>query len=227
MRGIVISVGYDDLLSVTLRKNARHLTDILVITSPDDKKTAEVVKGVPSARLYVTNAFTRRGERFNKGAAMEEGFDAFGRDGWTLIWDADILLPERMVLGDLDPTRLYGAKRRLQDEGAPLPEREWSTLPLSAETGWPGYFQLFHGSCPDLRVRPWYGVESPHAGWGDALFQNHWPTERKGWLPFEVLHLGPRDMNWFGRASPRLDGGETPLTPKEADALFRADGWRK
>lgn len=226
VKGIVVCVDYDDYLSVTLPRNARHLTNILVVTSPADKRTQDVVKTVPSARCFLTDAFTRGGKQFNKGAALEEAFDALGRDGWILVWDADTLLPDSVPFDGLDPARLYGSKRRLCDT-APVPhESEWKRYSISREAGWPGYFQLFHGSAL-ANIRPWYATHSTHAGIGDAHFQNHWPVSLKGWLPMEVLHLGPRDVNWFGRASARLDGEPTKLTEEEAKSRFISSGWKR
>jgi len=206
VKGIVVSVEYDDLLAITLPRNARHLTEIVVVTSPADARTQEVVRSVPSARCFITDAFTRNGESFNKGAALEEAFDDLGRDGWIVIWDADILFPNSMPFVDLDERYLYGAPRRLL-ERPPLP-RTWANLRLSHETGYPGYFQLFHG--PSAKFRPWYGLKSDHAGEGDHQFQENWPESDKRKLDVELLHIGPRDTNWFGRTSPRTDGLEIP-----------------
>jgi hypothetical protein len=224
VRGVVCSVGYDDLLAITLPRNMRHLTECLVVSSPDDARTQAVVESVPSCNLFTTDAATRNGARFNKGAAMEEAFDALGRDGWILIWDADILLPDRVEWVGLEPTVLYGSRRRmLVDAKKWNPEMEWQGLPLSHEVGFPGYFQLFCGNC--LSVRPWYATHSPHAAIGDAHFEGHFRDKRH--LPFEVLHLGPRDTNWFGRASERLDGLPSNLTEEEVVQLFQTHNWHR
>lgn len=230
VKGIVVCVEYDDLLAITLPRNARHLTEIVVVTSPTDRRTQEVVRSVPSARCFITDSFYRDGARFNKGAALEQGFDALGRDGWTLIWDADVLFPDVMPFTNLDPAKLYGARRRiLENPGEWSPKfTSWNRLPLSRETGWPGFFQLFHGSCARIASRPWYDTTFVHAGGGDAYFQSRWPHDAKGYLPIEVLHLGPRDANWFGRASARTDGaevGEVVERSEEMERLLAAHGW--
>lgn len=229
IKGITVSVGYDDLLAITLPKNARHLTEIVVVTSPDDWRTREVVASVPSARCHVTDAFTRHGARFNKGAALEEGFDALGRDGWILVWDADILLPDRFAPNGLDPSKLYGAERRiLPDPSAIPPTSEWKRFGGMKESGYPGYFQLFNASSDTISERPWYDTTFRHAGGGDDAFQRRWPSERKSKLNLTCLHLGPVDTNWFGRVSPRLDGGKTdPFgeVKEEMENLLRFKGW--
>lgn len=230
VKGIVICVEYDDLLEITLPRNARHLTEILVVTAPGDRRTVEVVRSVPAARCLVTDAFYRRGAKFNKGAAMEEGFTALGRDGWILVWDADIILPDSLRFDGLDPAKLYGANRRILDD----PRRwhpdfkDWSDLPLSEETGYPGYFQLFNAAAPPIATRPWYDVTYTHAGGGDGYFQSRWNPAMKERLPFEVLHLGPRDTNWFGRVSVRRDEAAIAASAERAgdmEKFLASKGW--
>ena len=81
-----------------------------------------------------------------------------------------------------------------------------------------------------LTVRPWYDVDFTHAGGGDHHFQNHWSWGQKRMLPFNVLHLGPRDNNWFGRHSARLDGDQLPAEVAERrrgdmESLLHTHGW--
>jgi len=61
-------------------------------------------------------------------------------------------------------------------------------------------------------------VSFAHAGGGDAAFMQHW--SRNDWivLPFDVLHLGPIDLNWFG------------CSPEGRDMMARfvtQNGWRR
>jgi hypothetical protein len=201
IRGLTVSVGewYADILKTTLWAAMRHLTGCLVVTAPGDP-SIEVARSVPGVDVFETDLFRRDGDIFNKGAAIEAAFDKIGRDGWILIFDADILMPARLPLWGLDPTRLHGTRRRiLDDPSAYSPTLDWKTCPLRDDPGPIGYFQLFHADAPALRdVRPWYGVEFPHAGGGDARFMLRWPAGFRSFLPAECLHLGPVDTNWFG-----------------------------
>ncbi len=213
-RGIVVCVNYDDLLKITLERNMRFLDSCLVVTSPTDERTRTLVEPVPGCSLYQTDAFYHNGAKFNKGLAMEEGFDVLGRTGWTLIWDADTLLPDSASLDTncLGQGNLYSARRRiLTDPQQWTPglstQESWRQLPLSEDHVHAGYFQLFHASDKVLVKRPWYDVTFTHAGGGDGYFQSRWSPGDKRYVPFQVLHLGPRDANWFGRVSRRADGG--------------------
>lgn len=222
IKGITVSVEYDDYLAVTLPRALRHFDSVLVVTSPSDERTQRLVEQYePNALSYVTDAFYRNGATFNKGLAIEEGFDVLGREGWITVWDADIVIPRKIDLSGLTKGFLHSPRRRVC--GNP---REWkggevfTRWPLFADQEHAGYFQLFHADDPVLQRRPWYGVNWRHAGGCDSDFQELWPPTRKRWLPFEVLHLGPVGMNWHGRAGQRLDGIPIPEAPRRA-ALHR------
>jgi hypothetical protein len=220
IRGITTSVGYAPLLAITLPRNMRHLTECWVITSPEDEQTQAVACGVPGVRLHVTDAFTRHGARFNKGLAFEEGFDAMGREGRLLIWDADILFPDVLDLSGWRDNCLNGAVRRMLANPAEwTPELNWRSLPMIRDGGPIGFFQGFAAEDPAIRDRrPWYDVSFTHAGGGDAYFMTHWAPDKRKVLPIEVLHLGPNDTNWFG------------TTPEARDlmaAFVTRNGWHR
>lgn len=211
IRGIVVCVGYADLLKITLPRNMQHLDECLVVTSPNDEETKEFCRGIPNVSVYETDAFYRFGANFNKGMAMEEGFDILGRHGWILIWDADTLFPDYMSdmlsVDNLKIGTLYGPPRLiLKDPSEWTPEFNWDTARKTLDRCWPGYFQLFHADDPHITQLPWYDVTFRHAGGGDGYFEARWKRHEKVKLPFVVLHLGERDANWFGRASKRADG---------------------
>lgn len=234
MRGIVICVEYDDILRITLPMAMRHMEECLVVTSPADERTQELVRSTYGAKIHITDAFYRGNARFNKGAAMEEGFDALGRDGWILVWDADIVFPDHLPVGqfqDLDRDMLYNCPRRVLDDPRRWhPGFDWSLATLQQERTFPGYFQLFHADCRYLAgVRPWYGTEWGHCGGCDTVFEYHWPLEKRIKMHgLQVLHLGPRDTNWFGRVSGRLDGtsiGGTAERQHDMRELVKTHGW--
>jgi len=231
IRGIVTCVGYDDLLEITLRRNMKHFSECCVITSLEDSATFDVASKIPGVKIFRTDAFTRYGARFNKGLAMEEGLDFFGRSGWMLIWDADIILPDVMDFSQIECGTLYGASRRIISD----PSRYKSTMrfesfPLTEETEFAGFFQLFNASDPVLTVRPWYDVTFVHAGGGDSFFQTLWPADKKVRLPIQTLHLGPRDTNWFGRVSSRVDGSKPSGAAESSKLMWYlkvSQGWAR
>jgi hypothetical protein len=205
LRGITVSVGYAPLLRLTLPRNMAHLAECWVVTSPEDEHTQYVACSVPGVQVHVTDAFTRHQARMNKGLALEECFDQMGRHGWCLIHDADILFPEAMPLDDLQPDRLYGCRRRILEDPAKWhPCLNWRSCPVSSDNAPIGYWQLFHADAIKDKW-PWYGVNFPHAGGGDAEFLSHWTADKRTVLPFDVLHLGKTDRHWFGLDQTGID----------------------
>lgn len=235
-KGITICVEYDDLLEMTLRNNMQHLSECVVVTSLADQKTVDVVNRVPGARVFRTDAFTRYGAKFNKGLAMEEGLNELGRDGWILIWDADIVFPPTVTysfdVASIDPENLYGVPRLICENPAEYARNEssaWDNAHETVDKEFPGYFQLFSASSSYLKDQPyWYDPTFVHAGGGDAWFQTLWPEEKKIRLSSTVLHLGPRDRNWYGRTTVRLDGTKSKEAVQRAawlKRLQRIQGW--
>ncbi len=190
-----------------------------MLSSPDDEETRAVVASTPGARLHVTTAFTDHGAKFNKGLALNEGFRLIDRDGWIWVHDADILFPERVPLDLLQPGKLHGCRRRVLTEPTKWhPCMEWRTVPFSRDGGPIGFTQIFRGDDPVLKDKPyWYEPTFTHAGGGDAFFMEHWPPSHRTVLPFDVLHLGHTDTNWFG----------TSQEARDMMARFvRENGWR-
>jgi hypothetical protein len=226
IRGITICVEYDDILAVTLPLNLQHFTELVVVTSDKDEKTVALCKEFgDKVCVLQTDAFYRNGAKFNKGLAMEEGFDFLGRKGWTLIWDADIVFPSTMKLANIRQGHLYSPRRRiLEDVSKFSPTLDWLSLPLRHDKEHYGYFQLFHASDPVLWDKPWYDPTWTHAGGSDAMFQEKWNKDLRLRPMFEVLHLGPCDRNWFGRTTDRLDGEtveQAALRLSNMQAMFR------
>lgn len=222
-RGLVVCVGFDDLLAITLPRNMRFMSKCFVVTSPDDERTKSVCAAVPGVVVFETDAFTRHGARFNKGLAMEEAFEYIGRNGWILIWDADILFPDYADLSSAKPDCLNGCNRvMLDDINKWTPDMTWRTkVPYPDPIGI-GYFQLFHADAPRIKNhRPWYDMTFAHAGSGDAYFVELWEPGLINKLPFTCLHLGPSATNWFQRVTPRIDGAPVANQTENAKMMMR------
>ncbi len=215
---ITVCVEYDDYLAVTLPRNRHYFDKYVVITSPFDNRTFKLATA-NGCTVHATDAFYQRNAWFNKGAALEEGLDVLGRNGWIWVLDADIVLPPNLQLpSNSDPTCLYvPARHVLRDPTAFSDGLDWTTLPVSTMPGeFAGYSQLFHASA--LTSKPWYTCNWNHAGGCDSDFEAKFPEDKRKRTPFNVLHLGPEGgvmpdsrvgCNWLGRVSPRIDNGQT------------------
>lgn len=234
MRAYVVSVDYTDLLRLTLPYNRKHFDQVIIVTSPKDTPDIFSLASQYKADVVVTDLFYANGAIFNKWAALEYAMDVAGRDGWTVLLDADIVWPKVTDLERyLRPGYLY-CPRRLMCDPAPLEipsEERWQRIyPLHPQVReFAGYSQIFHGSDPVLGPPPWHQTDWTHAGGADTFFQSKWPEDRKVRPPFKVLHLGPAGVNWCGRASRYVGGGQ----PAEAEVrryqvreMMRRRDWR-
>ena len=233
IEAVTACVGFDDVLDVTLANNHPNLDTMVVVTSHEDKKTQEVARK-HGAICVQTDLFRKNGRHFNKGAALNAGFDRFQYHGWRLHLDSDILLPDnfRRILFNhthLDENCIYGADRvdviglneldtlkgRLQSE----PQHSWSAFvnpaqnrPLSPRYVDPlrgyvpiGFFQLWHASCQKS-----YPYSLGTAAHDDVMFAAQWPLSHRRHLPTVVCyHLCAQPPtlgeNWDGkRRQPRI-----------------------
>ncbi len=204
MKAITVCVDYAPLLAMTMPRNLPHLDQWLIVTSPDDGATRDLVECYRACgervSLYSTDAFYRRGALFNKGLAIEEAFDALGRDGWIMVLDADIVLPEDISLPGERQDCLYSPFRRIcRSPKTWNAARAFATYPRHPDREFAGYCQVFHAESGALRGREvWYGTDWTHAGGCDSDFQALWPDDWKIRPEWEVLHLGEPQANWAG-----------------------------
>jgi len=224
IEAVTTCVNYSDYLRHTIPFTLREIDHLTVVTTPDDKATAEVCRNAKGERAKVkivtTDKFSQGGGRFNKGAALNVGFNAMKREGWVLHLDADVILPywfgPSLDKINLNPEVMYGAMRCNICSWHFY--KTWLTggcHPLkgilsgdSKENGRSvmGFFQLFHPSASALRGQPpsqWYSEKYRYANTSDTDFSKKW--KRQEVLPLAVVHLGPNDCtNWGGRKSPKF-----------------------
>lgn len=214
MRAVIVSVDYNDLLSVSLPYNAGHFESVTIITSTADAPNVRAIAHEHGADVLATDLFFADGARFNKWRALEWALDVIGRTGWLVFLDADVLWPKVLPPFDLIPGKLYAPLRRMAPWPlSPIPpEIAWSRLyPIHRNVGeWAGYSQIYHASDTVLGPPPWHDVTWLHAGGADSFFQEKWHPSNKIRPPFEVLHMGEAGANWHGRSTPRADGSVPP-----------------
>lgn len=248
MNAITICVEFHDFLAITLPRNIRYFDRFLVVTSKDDLDTRNStalarVKYPQQVLTYCTDAFYAPGCKFNKGLALEGGFDVLGREGWICVMDADTVLSPLVAefLPELTPGNLYMPKLRrgctdpdtfeyyadspaLWDDLPEIPEMRLGPQKLD---GGAGYCQMFHASDPVLATRPWYPTRWRHAGGCDTDFVAKWAREHRVRLDFEILHLGQTGYHWQGRRDTFLSGLPVPHSAERGRAMEQMHEDRK
>lgn len=231
MRSILVCVDYADMLMQTLPYNQHHFSETLVVTTPEDIKTQTIADRF-NTETFCTSAFYAKGAIFNKWAALEEGLDYFGREGWLCLMDADVLWPKLISPIDWQVGKLYSPERRMMPnptQAKPYPDEHlWGAYPLHRNKAeWAGYTQIFHASDPVLGPAPWHETNWSHAGGADSFFQRKWKPQNKIRPPFNVLHMGPAGKNWCGRATPYLDGTSSQEADRHASDLNQVFNQRR
>jgi hypothetical protein len=223
---VTTCVGFDDILDETLRDNIPQVDTAIVVTSHADKRTQRVCQK-HGATAVQTDLFFKDNRSFNKGAAVNSGFNYFRFYGMRAHMDVDVLLPAkfRHILFNhthLDRNHLYGCDRvdilgksnlakwrqgRLQHEDRKISAEgnighRWvdnidGYLPL-------GFCQIYHAS----NQKP-YPFSLGDASHDDLMFSATWPRSNRIHLPTIIVgHLIPNASfvgeNWEGRKSKRL-----------------------
>lgn len=179
MNAILVCVDMADLLSVCLPYNRHHFDRVTVVTSLKDRATMDVAEA-NHGDIHATDVFWERGANFNKWAALEQGLDAMGREGWLTIMDCDVLWPKSLkvtgngkwlelwnvgnnreprspcqYVSQLSPGQLCTPLRRMTpwpcDFATLEDESGWQRFPLHPQQHeWAGYSQTFHCDDPHL-----------------------------------------------------------------------------
>jgi hypothetical protein len=220
MISFTVAVDYHDVISVTLPRNRRHFSRMIVVTAHHDTATREFCAQFDNVTTFVTDLFYRDGAIFNKWRALQAAIDAFTPAGPTCFLDADILLPPEF--GQFQPAsgNLYTPVRHMLADPAQFSDSlDWYGLPANGREEFAGYCQIFSADDPVLAARPWFESCYTHAGVADSLFHERWPRRRKVRPPFECLHIGPDGVNWCGRVSPFIDG-TVPAGAEQRKALL-------
>lgn len=197
---VQVCVDYADVLAHTLMVNRPLFDRFIIVTSPHDLQTQKLCRAY-EIELIVTESFWQAGAFFNKAAGLNEGLR---RATTNLICsvDADIMLPPELlhhVARINDRESLYGMARKIH-----LTYGDYLTETGEIRATAPGYtigfFQLFWRSSTFFPGK--FDESYSTAAHYDIEFMAHWPSSRRIHLGDLVAsHIGPRQVNWFGRQS--------------------------
>lgn len=182
---IIASFDYSDFLAATLPFN-RHAFDRLVVyTKPEDAETQKVC-AQNFVECITTNAFTKDGAKFNRGAVYNEAISSLRFNEWICLMDSDVVLPSlfKQAFESVQPhpELFYGARRY----NVETPEL-WAEIlknPATLENvllyrgfGY-GYLQMFHRDSQVFQ-KIWGGQypESFSCSESDWQFRNQWGEE--------------------------------------------------
>lgn len=178
---IIVSFGFTDLLRITIPVNKPAFDRITVVTTLQDRETQDLCKQLKVNHI-TTDAFTRGGQRFNKGAAYNVAFNVVKPTDWVTLIDSDILVSAllRREITNLDKSFFYGARRKIIFDEHQLVAtfrnpQSIKHLKLYRGFGY-GFFQLFNVQAYQYRGHLPSPYPEPNTGAGESdwMFRNRW-----------------------------------------------------
>jgi hypothetical protein len=214
IEAITVCVDYSDFLAETLPHVVSQVDDLVVVTTPEDKRTRQLCYQY-GVRCLPTLCFYREDAKFNKARGINYGLANLALNDWVLHIDADIVLPHRfrqiLESTELDTRKLYGCDRincvgRDAWEGfkrSPDIQYEWSCM-VHPPRRWPMGSRIAHfdygGYCPIGFLQLWHprtsGIErypihcQGTAEHTDVLHAIQWPRRDRVLIPELIaIHL--------------------------------------
>jgi hypothetical protein len=190
----LVCVDYADYLEHTLPRNKDYFDDIAIVTVDRDEETKKVcddngVRYVISDRLYEDDA------KFNKGKALNDGWNTMSRSDWLCTFDADIILQDNfrdlIEKEELNPECIHGTKRLkiryyddflLWEKGIDIKMSKKDPCYAS------GFFQLFNIGSSRITDRDAIYPEEITSALADIKFRSRW-AEKWGEMSDEMIFL--------------------------------------
>lgn len=197
INAIIVSVDYNDFLSITL-ESVSNLMDVTVVTSPEDTTCQQLCEKF-KVNCVVTDKMYDDDAKFNKGKAINEGLKSIEDPNWILLLDADIYLQSDFldVLKSTNLTLedLYICRRLILDRYDMF--TKWkngeSVGQLERCKGY-GFLHLFNFKANNKLKFP---ENYKDASFSDLEFRDKFKNKKE--LNTYVVHLGETNKNWSGR----------------------------
>jgi predicted GH43/DUF377 family glycosyl hydrolase len=211
LNAIIVSVNYNDFLSITL-ESISNLMNVTVVTSPDDTVCQQLCKRF-RVNCVVTDKMYDEDAKFNKGKAINEGLKSINNPDWILLLDADIYLQPNFLdvlkSSKNDINSLIICKRLILDNYDDFVK--WKNGEdvgqIERAKGY-GYFQLFNAKCSSNRSF-FYSEKYTDASESDLEFRDRFKLKKE--LDTCVVHLGNTGKNWFGRITENFKKLKLPI----------------
>ncbi len=203
---VIVSVNYNDFLTVSLQHNIEIFNNITVVTSDQDILCQKICEKF-GVKCVVTNSMYDDESEFKKGKAINFGINSLENPDFILLLDADIIVRGNIDLDKLNEEYLYTSSRyicksynQLNDvisNGKILDEE----LIHEGDKGI-GFFQLFNINNKSIDKNSVYPETSTDASWDDLVFRDKFPKRQI--IDNNIIHLGDPYTNWKGRKSNRF-----------------------
>ena len=200
---IIVSVNYNDYLSITLPENLKYNKNITVVTIGRDKECQRICENL-GVRCIVSNRIYQNGDEFNKGKAINDGIKSLDNPDWILLLDADTFLTEdinnhlqnKLFTND---TLIICKRLIVENHDDYLKWKNGSTdVGIFEKAQGFGYFQLFNRKNLNGSINL-YPENYTNASSSDLYFRSKFNSKIE--IESYVVHLGETNKNWSGRVT--------------------------
>lgn len=198
---VIVSVNYNDFLSLTLEKNTKIFDNITVVTSSDDEICKRLCDKF-GVKCLQTDVMYENGDKFNKGKAINFGIKSLENPEFVLLLDADCIVENKILTSQLETDVIYTAGRIIiesYDRYCNWIKDKTTKTRVESNRGL-GFFHLFNMESKKINKNCPYSENFSNADGSDLLFRNLF--DRKEDINNKIIHLGVAYKNWKGRKSP-------------------------
>ena len=97
IEGLLVCINFGDFLASTLPRNRPNFDHLVIVTSPEDKRTRLLARKYDCQIVYTTR-HEQPNNKFNKAKAINDGLGACTKKGWVVLLDADVALSTNFKL---------------------------------------------------------------------------------------------------------------------------------
>ncbi len=223
LQALTVCIYYSDYLAATVA-NRRHFDRWLIVTVPDDRETIAFCQR-NSLECLTSTVLQPDGWDFDpkvrKAVPVNEGLDVLPADEWTVLLDADVLLPSDfrhfLQQASLDSGSLYFVANRRICASAMLFAQLSRLEPWRTETSRGATQACVSIFIPRDTRYPLRDMAESETD--DRLFAKQFAPPNLQILPCVVLHAGETKVDNAGRVSPPFACPDFQKLPRRGEEV--------
>jgi hypothetical protein len=203
LMALVTSVGMDDYLSYTIKRNRSLFKKYYVLMSDKDQASEKICAEFDANPIKFDKFFGQI-FRFNKSGGINQAqriLHTLYPESWIVILDSDIIVDEKfkdLKTAALNKNVLYGMRRFDAHTYVDYKESRLKRHPSCNGQMVIGYFQMYFDKTK------FYPQSSHNASTCDGKFAASF--KHNGFLrDMKAIHVGKARIHWNGRSRERLD----------------------
>jgi len=192
---VIVSVNYNDYLSLTLEENIKVFNNITVVTSESDYECQNICNTFDVN--YIISEDILKDGLINKSIGINKGIKSLNNPDWILVLDADVVVKDKINIEGLDKRTLYTNSRwiinNINDYNLfKIGEKKLTDFKFEKDKGI-GFFQLFNYEFKNKYTDSNWGRYS-ESTWSDVAFKREFKNIEG--LELKTIHIGKPYQKW-------------------------------